>query len=1849
MNLQIARTSLCVVLATWLPTLDASAMDAVKSARTGPDHGDVGGTPTVVVTPNNISCNGAGDGSVDATVQGGQAPFTFVWSNGAVTEDITGLQAGTYTILVTDANGLTASATATVAEPATLTAAIIDVVDVLCFGSTTGAATGQASGGTPPYQYLWNTTPNATTSTISAQSAGNYVFNVTDANGCTAATGATIGQPASPVDAFVESVGMVSCFGGQDGNVIIGITGGSGSYNVVWNTVPVQTGTSITGLPAGNYLAEITDQNGCTEPKFLPVTITGPSDPLLIELEALAYNGGFNTSCPDSEDAGIDATITGGTQPYSITWNGPQGSQFFTEDLFNLPPGTYAISVTDGNGCTATSAVSLMAPPALTATSLITPGTCQDPFAGSIDITAMGGVAPYSFTWTGPDGYLSSSEDLAGLAAGQYVLVIADMNGCSTQLPFDLGQPSSLNVSATASGYPGGTGVSCPGAMDGAIDLTISGGTPSYTVLWSGPDGFTSDAFDLNGLASGTYTASILDALGCTAATSITLLSPAPLDIQATLSNYVSGTAVSCHGASDGSIDLAVTGGAGGLIYAWSGTGALAATTQDVGGLGAGTYTVEVSDLNGCRSEVTYILTAPAPLDATATIVNSTCQGASNGSIDLTITGGTGPYSQSWTSGLGLFSSNAEDLQDLFAGVYTVTITDANGCVLQRSFNVDGSDPFTIDGEVTTYAGGFNVSCGGASDGGIDVVVTGGAQPYTYTWFTPLGVVGNTTLLSGLPVGTYELIVTDQNGCSGLATFELTGPQPVNIGLMPTQYAGGSNVSCPEASDGSIDATVIGGMAPYTFLWSAPDGSTLEVEDPTGLAAGNYVLSITDDAGCEASASITLSAPDTLGASTIHTGTQLACAADSTAALELAISGGTAPYSILWSGPNGYTSTSEVLSGIGAGNYSALVMDLHGCTTTTAAQVTAPEPIVVNLNAATFTDGYNLPCHGSSEGSIWATVAGGVPDYSYAWAGPGGISATTPSWNGLPSGNYTVEVTDANGCTSSASLILLEPAPLSLSSIVSDAGNGFEIGCNGNDGSIDVSIIGGTAPYSTTWNASNGDTYSTEDISGLQAGTFVLQVTDANGCSVSIQRTLTAPETIVTSFSSSDVICEGGSEGSIDLIVTGGAGVLTYSWTGPEGYAASTQDISGLVAGIYSVVISDEANCDAGASVTIGVSGVMSTSSSLSGSGAFNIPCAGAASGTIDIAVIGGTAPVTIAWNGPEGFTSDQFELTGLPAGTYSFTLTDVNGCTKDSTITLTQPEVELGASVTPSIQPGGTNIACHGGSDGSLGATATGGVGPYGYTWTGPGMALFQGPSITGLTAGDYGLVVLDANGCSTALTATLTEPSAPLSGSTTVSDFGGSSTSCHDSADGAIGVMVAGGTPGYMLNWTGPDGFTSQSDSIHGLPAGTYTVLITDLNGCSIEFSEDLTAPAPIESNALIGEHAGGATISCANASDGSIELSAFGGTSPLAVLWSGPNGYTASGTSLTDLEAGTYCATMTDVNGCVSDTCFTLAAPEPMTVAATTSAASCGNAVGAIDATVTGGTLPYLHNWSNGSTSEDVQGLAAGTYEVVVTDANGCSTSTSVEVTGTTGLSGNLFAIAPLCQGGSNGSITTSISDGQAPFTYAWSNGGTLPALNDLEAGNYAVTVTDANGCSWSGTTQLVDPEALLVNASVSEYTGGYGISSHGGSDGFISLTASGGVAPYAFDWSMDVNSSVATGLSAGEYRVTVTDSNGCSETLSFVLNEPDELQQPTGFTPNGDGANDSYVVRGLEAHPQNHLTIFNRWGNVVFERINYRNDWNGENMTGEPLPNGTYFVVLTIPAIDLTLQNYVDLRR
>jgi gliding motility-associated-like protein len=289
-----------------------------------------------------------------------------------------------------------------------------------------------------------------------------------------------------------------------------------------------------------------------------------------------------------------------------------------------------------------------------------------------------------------------------------------------------------------------------------------------------------------------------------------------------------------------------------------------------------------------------------------------------------------------------------------------------------------------------------------------------------------------------------------------------------------------------------------------------------------------------------------------------------------------------------------------------------------------------------------------------------------------------------------------------------------------------------------------------------------------------------------------------------------------------------------------------------------------------------------------------------------------------------------------------------------------------------------------------------------------------------------------------------------------------------------------------------------------------------------------------------------------------------------------------------------------------------------------------------------------VPFSAFWNNGATTEDIGSLAAGTYAITVTDANGCTANASASVPGSPGVSAQADVAAPLCHASDEGSIDLTVNAGTAPFSYAWSNGANSEDLTTLAAGDLSITVTDANGCTWDSLITVPAPAAITSDTLLSHYANGHNISSWGGSDGSIALNVAGGTPPYSFAWSDGHSTANRSGLTAGSYAVTITDANGCSLALTIILTQPDELAMPSGFTPNGDGNNDAFVVHGIDAFPENQLTVFNRWGNVVYDQLHYANQWRGENQQGQQLPDGTYFVILRLDATR-TLQHYVDLRR
>ncbi|GAB5525353.1 MAG: hypothetical protein Roseis2KO_32250 [Roseivirga sp.] len=771
-------------------------------------------------------------------------------------------------------------------------------------------------------------------------------------------------------------------------------------------------------------------------------------------------------------------------------------------------------------------------------------------------------------------------------------------------------------------------------------------------------------------------------------------------------------------------------------------------------------------------------------------------------------------------------------------------------------------------------------------------------------------------------------------------------------------------------------------------------------------------------------------------------------------------------------------------------------------------------PVGISITATT-----DVLCNGESTGSVTATVTPGEANYSYVWstgASSGSTSSTTHSINSLPAGTYTVTVTDNNNTTATASTTISQPA----AALIANASVASNVSCNGlTDGGVTVSATGGTTPYTYSWNT--GATSASP--SGLSANTYTVTVTDANGCTDTQTATITQPTTLVANASvASNVSCNGLTDGVVTASPTGGTSPYTYQWN----TGATNASASGLAASTYTVTVIDANGCTDAQTATV----TQPTTLVANASVASNVSCNGLTDGVVTASPTGGTSPYTYQWN--TGATNAS--ASGLAASTYTVTVIDANGCTDAQTATITEPTA-IGASITAQ-----TNIDCNGASTGSATATGSGGTIPYTFSWnTGSTLA-----SLNGVTAGTYTVSITDANGCGPETAeVTITQPTALSAGSIVDQNV-----SINGGSDGGATASSTGGTSPYTYSWN----IGATNASITGAAAGTYTVSVTDANGCGPATSQvTITEPTAVVASSSVDNN-----VSCNAGSDGGATVSASGGTSPYTYTWS--NG--ATNASITGSVAGTYTVTVTDNNGATATSESTITQPTALSAGSVVdqNVSVNGGSDGGATASSTGGTTPYTYSWNTGATTAAITGLTAGTYTVSVTDANGCGPATSqVTITEPTAVVASSSVDSNVsCNGGSDGGATVSASGGISPYTYTWSNGATNASIAGSVAGTYTVTVTDNNGATATSESTITQPTALSAGSVVDS-----NVSVNGGSDGGATASASGGTSPYTYSWSNGATNASITGAVAGTYTVSVTDNNGCGPATSQVtITEP-----------------------------------------------------------------------------------------
>jgi gliding motility-associated-like protein len=1249
----------------------------------------------------------------------------------------------------------------------------------------------------------------------------------------------------------------------------------------------------------------------------------------------------------------------------------------------------------------------------------------------------------------------------------------------------------------------------------------------------------------------------------------------------------ISSTPINCYGGNS-TITAQVSGGTLPFSYLWN-NGSQSASTN----VGQGNYSVTVTDAIGCSGQRAFNVTSPSQLTISLSATDVTTNGGNDGSASVVVNGGTAPYSFNWTPG-NPFGDGSSSISNLTFGIYSVLVTDANGCSISGSVVVN--EPSCAGFSVTATSS--NVTCNGANDGIGTGIVSGGEMPFSFSWSDPLSQTDATAV--NLAPGAYTLTVIDNLNCISTTNILITQPQVLINSISSV------NVSMVGGSNGSATANTSGGTMPYSFDWSSGNPSGDGTSTISDLSAGTYSVTITDLNGCSVSDDVIISDPSCAALSINIVTTDVSCFGENTGSAIANVSGATPPYIVQWS--NG--ETGNKINDITAGNYSVIITDAVNCSQTIS--FTISQPAILSMSSSH----KNLTCFGSNNGLIDLVVNGGTFPYSFNWSN-GSINEDLVN---LGPGNYSAQITDGNGCFVNASETILEPGVLSAFIEITSPN------CmSSSDGAIDLTVSGGNAPYSFEW--STGQT--TEDVSGIQAGGFSVLVSDANGCvtqpsplifPVSQPMNLVAT-TLVSDYNGFGVSCNGSTDGSIDLTVEGGTMPYSYSWSNNE----NIEDLSVLSAGSYSVSVTDAHGCATQTTAVISEPATLVSSSVKKDS-----DCNGIATGTINLTVSGGAGTYVFDWS--NGLSTE--DILNIGPGNYSVTITDKNGCTAFSSMSISQPSM---ISVVASI----SNITCMSGTNGSIEMSVNGGTPPYSYEWSNGATT----EDLNGLMAGEYSILVKDANGCTMAIPSlffTLSQPSELIAVAEITSSFNGENISCHGASDGTATVVVSGGTIPYSFSWSNSE--TEQS--IKGLDATTYSVVVTDANGCFVGSSVTLSQPEKVELNIAAISDYNGFGVSCFNSNDGSIDVNTTGGILPYTYSWN--NGVSTE--DLSNLNAGAYSVIVADANGCTDSEDAMIKQPEQIIPDLNSKNVGCnGTASGSVDLSVSGGVAPYQFSWNNGSSAEDLVALPIGSYSVDITDLNGCKVSTSAAINEPAALQSEIEKQDVLCFGQSNGSIIMGVRGGTEPYTYNWSNGSTGGSLSNLPTGIYTVTIIDALGCQRTDNIEILQPDSLYIHPSSAELVVGYNISSFLGNDGSIDLAVHGGTSEYSFMWSDNSTTQNIGNLTAGVYSVVCADANGCRAEASIELDDPMPLEMPTGYTPNGDGNNDNFIVHGIESYTNNSLTVFNRWGNIVYQKQNYFNEWNGENLKGDELPDGTYFVILEINEGGLVLKGYVEMKR
>ena len=1197
----------------------------------------------------------------------------------------------------------------------------------------------------------------------------------------------------------------------------------------------------------------------------------------------------------------------------------------------------------------------------------------------------------------------------------------------------------------------------------------------------------------------------------------------------------------------------------------------------------APTYTAKPGHLPAYLPLSCVVIPCVHPVIAVNNITQTLCSYSASGTATASATGGTAPYTYSWSPTL---NDTTASVNNLKAQSYTVSVSDATGCGSTSVVKITSASNLTSSISPSSIQ---NVTCFGLTNGNMTVTATGGVGTMTYNW-VPVGGTGATAI--GLGQGSYTVSVTDGNGCLSTTSASISQPAAA-LSVTPTVV----NSTCGKA-DGSITLATTGGTTPYTYNWTSGGSGATGINLPINA----YTITVTDHNGCtQVVADSIKRSVSTLSATA--SATKASTCGNLNGAATVNATGGFSPYTYSWSGG----ATAQTATGLNGGSYTVTVTDNMGCSFTAGANVNSMPSPTVALGQTSVT---NILCYGGQTGKIVGNVSGGTGPFTYTWSNAG---SSVDSVSGLSAGSYTLTVTDANSCTALLNATLQQPAQqIGITSKLNPST------CSLNNGSITVAGNGGTPGYKYSWSYNNT---ADSTITGLVGGSYSVTITDANSCSQSF----TVTETQVTGLSlavksTTDVACYGGLTGKINLNVAGGTAPYTYNWTPISGTADS---LSGIGAGSYKVIVNDINGCvDSLVQVVIN----QPTAALTIADSSVVVATCGNTNGSVTIAVQGGTRNYTYSWSG-NGVIANDSSATNLGGGKYVVNVTDAHGCTTSSSF-YHQPTTNPVIS-----QFNTTNPLCNGAATGSATAVVTAGTPTYTYSWSNGVTGV---DSIYGVVAGTYTLSVTDKLGCLSTQTVTINQPQAI---SITIAQ---QSIATCDSANGKLVANVSGGNGAIQYAWANSANTTA---TLSNIKAGTYVLTVTDANACTASATGVLNnsaaaslaitqAPATI----CVGQNATFAIAATGGTRPFSyIWSNNLTGSTNDTIQTVSPSQTTTYTVQVKD-SAGCLSAPQS-IQVVVNP-------PLTVKLSADTVNLCTGNSA-TITAHAAGGNAgAYAFQWSpNAGVDSTLQvNAVAQTYTVTLTD-NNCSSPVTAIVPVLVNKSPQVQILTnPTILCGVNSLVNFAANPVGQGVTQTWNFGDQTPTSNtgshtfqDTGVFNVSVTV-DSNGCSTTVTDQGL---ITVLSKPTAQFT--YAPNTYLQVDTVISFLASPVSSLPNYLWNFGDNGSSSTSSifnpthsysDSGTYKVTLVAmaSNGCKDTVSDFVHIIPKCDWPKTipnvFSPNGDRNNDYFIIAG-EAFNTLKCTIYNRWGTEVFQYNAKNESWDGHTFSSGPAPEGTYF--------------------